>query len=43
MRKFKEEDWGVTPSEGYMDAQKEGEDDFGGGTTKPPPTKPAKP
>ena len=43
MRKFKEEDWGVTPSKGYMGAEKEGDDDFGGGTVRPPPTKPVKP
>ena len=43
MRKFKEEDWGVTSSEGRMGAQKEGEDEYGGGTTRPPPTKPSKP
>ena len=29
--------------EGYMGAQKEGDDEFGGGTTRPPPTKPTKP
>lgn len=42
MRKFSEEDWGVF-SEGHMDisaAEKDGDDEFGGNTTKPPPIKP---
>lgn len=45
MRKFSEEDWGV-PSEGYMGiggfngaADKDSDDEFGGGTVKPPPDK----
>lgn len=43
MRKFSENHWG-TFGDGYMDinaaADKDGDDEYGGNTTKPPPTKP---
>ena len=39
MRKFSEEDWGVYANT----AEKDGDDEYGGGTVKPPPTKDGKP